>query len=104
MRRLAALTARLALLATLLLPTVSVVAAGPPFPPPVDGQRVYDDAGVLQPTTVSQAEQIAHAIATSGGVEVVVVTQRVHDGPVNAEMTLDHASALMGIAKCVRNR
>ncbi|CAN5480612.1 hypothetical protein BH20CHL7_BH20CHL7_18040 [soil metagenome] len=59
----------------LLLPT-GATAAGPPFPDPVPDQRIYDAAGVLLPSTLVNAEQIAGSIAVSSGVEVIVYTQR----------------------------
>jgi uncharacterized membrane protein YgcG len=59
----------LALIAT------GAVAAGPPYPEPVDGQRVYDTAGVLSPTTIARAEEISRAIEARTGAQVVVYTQ-----------------------------
>ena len=48
---------------------------GPPYPDPVDGQAVYDYAGVLRPATVAQAEAIVDAIEAQTKAEVVVYTQ-----------------------------
>ncbi len=50
-------------------------AAGPPYPPPVTGQRVYDTAGVLAPATIAQAEAISREIEARTGAQVVVYTQ-----------------------------
>jgi uncharacterized membrane protein YgcG len=77
------LFATLAWLAALLLPGAAL-AAGPPFPDPLPEQRVYDEAGVLQPSTRSHAEQITHATAVAGGLEVVVYVQQ-HDGDVDID-------------------
>ena len=52
--RLAAIAA-LALI--LLVPTGVAMAEGPPFPEPVDGQAVYDTAGVLRDETKASVEQ-----------------------------------------------
>jgi uncharacterized membrane protein YgcG len=53
----------------------SAIAAGPPFPEPVVGQRVYDMAEVLSPTTIARVEQISRAIEARTGAQVVVYTQ-----------------------------
>jgi uncharacterized membrane protein YgcG len=54
---------------------VVVAAAGPPYPPPVDGQRVYDTAGVLGAGTVAEAESIIRGIEERTGAQVAVYTQ-----------------------------
>jgi uncharacterized membrane protein YgcG len=48
---------------------------GPPFPEPVDDQAVYDYADILAPDTERYAEQIADAVESQTGAEVVVFTQ-----------------------------
>ena len=53
-------------------PTPSAPPPGPPYPDPVDGQAVYDYAGVFQPDTVRLAEQIVDAIEAQSKAEVVV--------------------------------
>jgi uncharacterized membrane protein YgcG len=53
----------------------AAAAAGPPYPEPVIGQRVYDTAGVLSPATIAQAEQVSRAIEARTGAQVVVYTQ-----------------------------
>lgn len=53
----------------------SAPPAGPPFPEPVDGQAVYDFAGIFSATTVQRAEQIIDAIEAQTRAEVVVYTQ-----------------------------
>ena len=52
-------------------------AAGPPFPPPVEDQAVYDTAGAFRPATVEQVEATIDAIEQRTGAEVVVYTQLV---------------------------
>ena len=53
------------------------LAAGPPFPPPVDGQAVYDTADVFRPGTVETVEATIDAIEERTGAEVAVFTQLV---------------------------
>jgi uncharacterized membrane protein YgcG len=72
-RRLAALCALGAILG--LTVAVTVRAAGPPFPSPVPGQRVYDAAGVLSAATVAEAEAAIRRIEDRSGAQVVVYTQ-----------------------------
>jgi uncharacterized membrane protein YgcG len=49
--------------------------AGPPFPPPVEGQRVYDFAGGLDADTEQRAQATSEAIEERTGAQVVVFTQ-----------------------------
>jgi uncharacterized membrane protein YgcG len=70
------------------------LAAGPPFPDPVNGQAVYDTAGVLRPSTVAQVERTIADIKGRTGAEVAVYTQLVPDG-VTTDGTKAHARALM---------
>jgi uncharacterized membrane protein YgcG len=88
-------------LAALLLSVVAalvlafgVSAAGPPFPPPVVDQAVYDEAEALSPATEAEAERIIDGIEQRTGAEVVVYTQvkPEADTPEEAE---DDAIALM---------
>jgi uncharacterized membrane protein YgcG len=51
------------------------LAAGPPYPSPVPGQRVYDTAGVLSAATKAQAEAIIAGIEQRSAAQVVVYTQ-----------------------------
>jgi uncharacterized membrane protein YgcG len=70
--------ARIGALGGLLLATLAAaatVAAGPPYPDPVTGQRVYDTAGVLSPDTEAEAQRISEAIEARTGAQVVVYTQ-----------------------------
>ena len=73
-------TVRLALAAAVaalaLLPSL-VLAAGPPFPDPVDNQAVYDTAGVLDAATIAKVEAAIDKIEADTGAEIVVYTQLV---------------------------
>ena len=69
-------------------------AAGPPFPPPVDGQAVYDTAGILSPATIANAEATIDAIEARTAAEIVVYTQLVDYG-VTTEETEARARALI---------
>jgi uncharacterized membrane protein YgcG len=68
-------------------------AAGPPYPDPVDGRRVYDTAGALAPETVQRAEQMIRAIETRTGAQIAVYTQ-VKPG-VDRDATESDARSLM---------
>ncbi|MEA2536425.1 MAG: uncharacterized protein QOF11_659 [Chloroflexota bacterium] len=70
----AARVAAAVLLLTAIGPAAAI-AAGPPYPPPVTGQRVYDTARVLAPGTIAEAERISRAIEDRTGAQVVVYTQ-----------------------------
>jgi uncharacterized membrane protein YgcG len=79
----------------LLLPVLApVVAAGPPFPDPVNDQAVYDEAGVFRGATIQQLEQTIDGIESRTGAEVVVYTQLVPSG-VTTEEAEAHAAALI---------
>ncbi len=87
-------TAALPALGLVFLGLGAVAAAGPPFPNPIPGQRVYDQAGVLRPATVAQAEATIAAIDVRTGAEVVVYTQLTSDG-ITADEAEQDARALM---------
>jgi uncharacterized membrane protein YgcG len=82
-----------ALLLFVLAPTVR--AAGPPFPDPVDGQAVYDTAGLFEEETRFKAEGIIDAIEAQTKAEVVVYTQALGRDDITPEETEAHARALM---------
>jgi uncharacterized membrane protein YgcG len=86
--------ALLAAFAAALASPLLLLAAGPPFPPPVEGQAVYDTAGVLRPGTIDSAEATIDAIEARVGAEIAVYTQLVPDG-VTTEETEARAIALM---------
>ena len=52
-------------------------AAGPPFPPPVEDQAVYDTAEAFRPATVQQVEAAIDAIEQRTGAEIAVFSQLV---------------------------
>jgi uncharacterized membrane protein YgcG len=56
------------------------VAAGPPFPDPIDGVRVYDHAGAFRPDTIATVAKTIAGIETRTGAQVVVYSQVVEDG------------------------
>ena len=80
-------------LALLVLTAVAALAAGPPFPEPVDDRAVYDEAGVLRPEVVAELEQRIDAVEASTGAEIVVYTQV--DPGISEDQNLDKAAALM---------
>lgn len=63
----------------------TAVAAGPPFPDPVNNQAVYDTTGSFRPATIQQAESIIDGIEQRTGAEVVVYSQFVPDDITTAE-------------------
>jgi len=72
----------------------ATLAAGPPFPPPVNDQAVYDTAGVLRADTITRAESIIDGVEQRTGAEVVVYTQLVPEAVTTAEAE-GHAQSLM---------
>ena len=80
-------------LALLVLTAAATLAAGPPFPDPVDDRAVYDEAGVPAPRGGRELEQRIDAVEASTGAEIVVYTQ-VDPGITEGE-NLDKAAALM---------
>ena len=72
----------------------ATLAAGPPFPEPQDGVRVYDTAGVFRPDTVDRVAETIRQIEQRTGAQVVVYTQGVEDGRTTEEADAD-ARALM---------
>jgi len=67
--------AGLAIAAAILFSVSLAAAAGPPFPAPVTGQRVYDTAGVFTAGNVRDAETAIAAIEQRTGAQIVVYTQ-----------------------------
>lgn len=72
----------------------ALLAAGPPYPQPVAGQRVYDTAAALTPDVVARVEAQIAAIEQRTGAQVVVYTQLVDPGITTAKAEAD-AQALM---------
>ena len=50
-------------------------AAGPPYPPAVDGQRVYDNAGIFSTPAIAQAEATIRSIEATSGAQIAIYTQ-----------------------------
>jgi len=67
------LAAALAMVATFV--AGAAIAAGPPYPPPVTGQHVYDTADVLGAATKTRAESIIEGIEQRSAAQVDVYTQ-----------------------------
>ena len=80
-------------LALLALTAAATLAAGPPFPDPVDEQAVYDTADVLSAPVEEEVEQVIDAVEARSGAEMVVYTQV--DPGISEEENLDNARALM---------
>src|SRR3954466_16363766 len=98
MRRAIALLPLLAL-SFLILAAAGVARAasvppGPPFPPPETDRAVYDYAGILSPTAITDAERVIDGIEARTGAEVVVYTQDSGEYPTTDE-TEQKARALM---------
>jgi len=68
---------------------------GPPFPGPVDGQAVYDFAGILGADTIARAETIIDQIEERAGAEIVVYTQDAGYEGISTEETESRARALI---------
>jgi len=69
------------------------MAAGPPFPEPVDGRAVYDEADLLRPGTESALEDRIDAIEARTGAEIVVYTE--HNPDISEEENFDNAATLI---------
>jgi hypothetical protein len=82
-----------ALVALVQLPALAV-AAGPPFPEPVENQAVYDTADAFSAETEAKVEALIDKVEAETGAEVVVYTQLVPDGIGYSEAER-HAMALM---------
>jgi uncharacterized membrane protein YgcG len=54
---------------------MAVPPAGPPYPDPVTGRRVYDYAGVFRSETIEKAEQTIDTIEARTGAQIAVYTQ-----------------------------
>ena len=80
-------------LALLALTVAATLAAGPPFPDPVNDQAVYDSAEMLSAGAESQLEELIDAIEARTGAEIVVYTQP--DSDINEDENLGNAKALI---------
>jgi uncharacterized membrane protein YgcG len=72
----------------------SLVAAGPPYPDPVTGQRVYDTASALSAGEIAWTQARILAIEQRTGAQIVVYTQLVEPGRTTTQADAD-ARALM---------
>ena len=72
----------------------AVPAAGPPYPAPVTGQRVYDYAGIFTAETKATAQSIITGIEARTGAQVAVYTQ-VKPESDTLDLANDDARALM---------
>lgn len=68
---------------------------GPPYPEPVDGQAVYDYAGLFGEAARQHAELVIDAIEAQTKAEVAVYTQALGRDDITTEDTQAHAQALM---------
>ncbi len=72
----------------------SAVPAGPPYPPAVSGQRVYDNAGIFSSGAISAAEATIGRIEDRTGAQIAVYTQ-VKPQSDTLELVNSDAAALM---------
>ncbi len=82
-----------AIVALGLVPAIAL-AAGPPYPEPVNGQAVYDTANVLRSDTEAKLEAAIDTFEVDTGAEIVVYTQLVPAGVTTRQAEAD-AIALM---------
>jgi uncharacterized membrane protein YgcG len=80
-------------LALLALTPLLALAAGPPFPDPVEDQAVYDEAGMLSVAAIEQIEGLIDAMEAEVGAEMVVYTERNPD--ISEDRNLENARALV---------
>ena len=77
----------------LALTAIATLAAGPPFPDPVDDQSVYDTADMLSSQAEASVEDRIDSIEADTGAEIVVYTQ--HDTDISEDENLANAKALI---------
>ncbi len=70
------------------------LAGGPPYPDPVPGQRVYDQAHVFDAATIAAAQATIAAIKARTGSEIVVYSDSVDYG-ITSDEAESNAQALM---------
>ena len=66
-------------LALLAVTPLLALAAGPPFPDPVEDRAVYDEAGMLGAAAIAQIEALIDEMEAEVGAEMVVYTQQSPD-------------------------
>jgi uncharacterized membrane protein YgcG len=62
-------------LALLSVTAAAAIAAGPPFPEPVEDQAVYDTADILSDAVEAELESVIDNVESRVGAELVVYTQ-----------------------------
>jgi uncharacterized membrane protein YgcG len=80
-------------LALLPLTAAAALAAGPPFPDPVEDQAVYDTADILSGGAETQLEETIDRVEADTGAELVVYTQV--DPGISEDENLANAKALI---------
>jgi uncharacterized membrane protein YgcG len=80
-------------LALLALTPLLALAAGPPYPEPVEDQAVYDEAGMLDEASIAQIEGLIDAMEAEVGAEMVVYTENNPD--ISEDRNLENARALV---------
>src|SRR5688500_561198 len=83
----------LGVISLIVLAAGATLAAGPPFPDPVDDQAVYDTADILSPATEQELEALIDGIEARTGAEIVVYTQ--HHPDISEDENLATARALI---------
>ena len=80
-------------LALLAVTPLLALAAGPPFPDPVEDRAVYDEAGMLGAAAIAQIEALIDEMEAEVGAEMVVYTQ--HSPDISEDQNLENARALV---------
>jgi len=80
-------------LALLALTPFLALAAGPPYPDPVEDQSVYDEGGMLSPAAIDQIEARIDAMEAEVGAEMVVYTENNPD--ISEDQNFENARALV---------
>jgi uncharacterized membrane protein YgcG len=80
-------------LALLALTPLLALAAGPPFPDPIEDRAVYDEAGMLGAGAIDEIEALIDEMEAEVGAEMVVYTQ--HSPDITEDENLENARALV---------
>jgi len=80
-------------LALLALTPLLALAAGPPYPDPIEDQSVYDEGGMLGPAAIDQIEARIDAMEAEVGAEMVVYTENNPD--ISEDENFENAGALV---------
>jgi uncharacterized membrane protein YgcG len=97
----AIVAAAMAAVLVLILAPAPARTAGPPYPPQVTGQRVYDTAGVFSPADIETAEGRIRSIEERTGAQIVVYTQvkPESDSPELAQADADALGTEWGVGR-----